>query len=162
MAMTTKKPARLPSQRIPPLALQSKQRARPTVPTPEPDLDPLGFAQVIAEISAQLEEAYYAQLRAFLRKFVLVEFEPAVRLRIRAAETAEDGPVTLPITLTIHPRDASGFPRLVGALETSFADPPPDEPDDAPEFGPYIVGMFGDKIPLDRLNQVRGRKGRRR
>ena len=85
----------------------------------------MGFAQVIAEISAQLEEAYYAQLRAFLRKFVLVEFEPAVRLRIRAAETTEDGPVTFLVALTVHPRDASGFPRLVGRLATPFEEPQP-------------------------------------
>jgi hypothetical protein len=32
----------------------------------------LGFARVLAETSAQLEEAYHAQLRAFLRKNLLV------------------------------------------------------------------------------------------
>ena len=149
MAMTTKKPAR-----------QSKQRARPPLQSQDPDR--VGFAQVIAEISAQLEEAYYAQLRAFLRKFVLVEFEPAERLRIRAAETTEDGPVTFLVALTVHPRDASGFPRLVGRLATPFEEPQPDEPPEAAEDGEYIRGLFGDEIPVSQLKQVRRNKGRRR
>lgn len=59
------------------MALTSKKRARPTIPTPKPDADPLGIAKVVAEISPRLEEAYRAWLEALLRKFVLVGLEPA-------------------------------------------------------------------------------------
>jgi hypothetical protein len=102
-------------------------------------------------------------LRAFLRKFDLVRFEPAVRQRIRAAETAPGGPATFLVALTVHPRDASGFPRLVGKLATPFEEPQPDEaPDAAEDGGEYIRGLFGDKIPASRLKPVRRSKGRRR
>ena len=115
MALKLKKPARLPSNRIQPLALRSKQLARPTIPTPEPDPDPLGLFPALSE---QLQQTYYAKLRAFQRKFDLVRFEPAARQRIRAAETPPGGLATFLVALTVHPRDASGFPRLIGRLPT--------------------------------------------
>jgi len=110
----------------------------------------------------QLQQAYYAQLRAFLRKFDPIRFEPAVRQRIRAAETASGGPATFLVALTVHPRDPSGFPRLVGRLPTPFEAPQADEAPDVAEEGKYIRGLFGDKIPVSRLKQARRSKGRRR
>ena len=78
MALTTKK------------AATAKKLARPPIKPPNLDPDPLGFARVLAETSAQLEEAYHAQLRAFLRKNLLVGglASPAVEVcpsRMRAA-----------------------------------------------------------------------------
>ena len=157
MALKLKKPARLPSKRIQPLVLRSKQLARPTIPTPEPD--PLGLFPALSE---QLQQTYYAQLRAFQRKFDLVRFEPAARQRIRAAETPPGGPATFLVALTVHPRDASGFPRLIGRLPTPFEAPQADEPPDAAEEGKYIRGLFGDKIPVSRLKPAQRSKGRRR
>ena len=142
-----------------PLALRSKQLARPTIPTPEPDPDPLGLFPALSE---QLQQTYYAQLRAFQRKFDLVRFEPAARQRIRAAETPPGGPATFLVALTVHPRDASGFPRLIGRLPTPFEAPQADEPPDAAEEGKYIRGLFGDKIPVSRLKPAQRSKGRRR
>jgi hypothetical protein len=85
------------------MTLKSNKVARPPIKPPDPD--PAGFAQVLAEISVQLEEAY--RLRAFLRKFLLVEFEPAELQRIIDAGTAQEWPpVTLPATLTIYRCDA--------------------------------------------------------
>ena len=144
------------------MALIAKKVARPRVKPPNPDPDPVGLAQVLAETSAELEEAYQERLRAFLRKFDLVRFEPAVRQRIRAAETAPGGPATFLVALTVHPRDASGFPRVVGKLATPFEEPQPDEAPDAADDGEYIRGLFGDKIPASRLKPVRRSRGRRR
>jgi hypothetical protein len=153
MAMTTKKPARLPSQRIQPLALQSKQRARPPLQAPDPDADPLGFAQVIAEISAQLEEAYHTRLRALLRKFDLLRFVPALRRSISAAVTAQGGPVSFDVTLTFYPPDASAFALVIGELKPHTAErsakPQPAEPDD-PDYGPWITGLFGERVRMRR------------
>jgi hypothetical protein len=106
----------------------------------ETDLDPLGLFPTLSE---QLQQTYYAQLRAFQRKFDLVRFEPAARQRIRAAETPPGGPATFLVALTVHPRDASGFPRLIGRLPTPFEAPQADEPPDAAEEGKYIRGLFG-------------------
>ncbi len=139
----------------------AKKVARPRVKPLNPDPDPVGFAQVLAETSAQLEEAYQERLRALLRKFLLVRFEPAVLQRIWAAETAPGGSATFLVALTVHPRDASGSPRLVGRLATTFEEPQPEAPD-AAEDGAYTIGLFGDKIPASRLKQVRLRKRRRR
>ena len=118
---------------------KSKKVAQPPIKSPRPDPDPVGFAQVLAEISAQLEEAYQERLRAFLRVFHLVKFAPAVRQRIRAAETASGGPTTFLVALTVHRRDASGFPRLVGKLATPLDGRPPAEPPKAAEDGAYMT-----------------------
>src|SRR5271165_1084543 len=155
----TKKPARPPSKQTPPLALPFKPRARPPSRPTHADADPLGLFPALSE---QLKQTYYAQLRAFLRKFDPIRFEPAVRQRIRAAETASGGPATFLVALTVHPRDPSGFPRLVGRLPTPFEAPQPDEAPDAAEEGTYIRGLFGDKIPVSRLKPAQRSKGRRR
>ena len=92
----------------------SKKVARPTTRTPKEDADPVGFASVLAEKSAKLEEAYHARLRAFLLKFLLVKLKPAVRRRIIEAATAQGRPVSFDLRITVYPRDASGFARVVG------------------------------------------------
>jgi len=155
MALTTKKVATAKK------VAAAQKVARPPIKPPNPDSDPVGFAQVLAQTSTQLAEAYQEQLRAFLRKFDLVKFEPAVRQRIRAAETASGGPTTFLVALTVDRRGTSGFSRLVGRLATPFEEPPPDEPPKAVEDGKYIRGLFGDKIPLSRLKPARRSKGRR-
>ncbi len=67
---------------------------------------------------AKLAEAYHVRLRAFLRRFLLVSLEPAVLRGIVDAGTTHGGPVSFPLTITVHPRDAKGFARVVGKLET--------------------------------------------
>jgi hypothetical protein len=66
----------------------------------------------------------------------------------------------------VYPRNASGFFRVVGALKTPSADlwdeDRADEESDAPERGPYITTLFGEKLPASRLKTRRGRFGRRR
>ncbi len=95
----TKKPARPPSKQIPPQALPLKQGVRPPIKPRNPNADPLGLFPALSE---QLKQTYDAQLRAFLRKVDLVRFAPAVRQRIRAAETASGGPATFLVALTVH------------------------------------------------------------
>jgi hypothetical protein len=158
MTLKPKKPARLSSKMIRPLALPSKQRTRPPIKSKHPDADPLGLFPALFE---QLEQAYHEQVRALLRKFDLIKFEPGVRQRIRAAETASGGPVTFLVALTVHPRDASGFPRLVGKLAPPFQQPQPEQPPDAAEEEEYIDTIFGEKIPASRLKPGRRSRGRR-
>jgi hypothetical protein len=109
----------------------SKKFARPIARTPSEDADPLGFA-------AKLEEAYYAQLLAFLRKNLIVELAPAVLRRIADVGTEQGGPVTFPLAITVHPRDASGFARVVGELDRYYL--PPDFSAD-----PILPSLFPEK-----------------
>jgi hypothetical protein len=110
----------------------------------------MGFAQVLARMSAQLAETYPARLGVLLRKFLLVEFEPAELQSIVDAGTAQEWlPVTLFATPTVYPRDASGFARADGALEAPAkhsSEPQPDNPDD-PEYGPYSASPFARAGP---------------
>ncbi len=133
----------------------SKKSARPIARTPQEDADPLGFA-------AKLEEAYHAQLRAILRRNLLVRFEPAVLRGIGDGGTNHGGPVSFPATLTVYPRDAHGFARVVGELETPVAEltaeTEPDEQPDDPE-GVYITSMFTGK-PVWVARPKRGWRGR--
>jgi hypothetical protein len=122
-----------------------KKVTTPTTRTPDQAADPMGL---LPALCAKLAEAYYAQLRAFLRRFLLVRCEPpALQRRILDAGTAQGGPVSLPATLTVYPRDATGFAPVVVKLETPFPEPwdehRPDEQPDDPEYGPYINGLFG-------------------
>ena len=57
------------------MKLTSKKVARPTTRTPSDDPDPLGFGTKLAEIIAELKDAYHARLRAFLLKFLLVRLD---------------------------------------------------------------------------------------
>jgi hypothetical protein len=123
------------------MTLKSKKSARPIARTPKEDADPLGFA-------AKLTEAYHAQLRAFLRRNLLVGgLAPAVRRRIFAAVTARGRPVDVDFRITFYPPNASGFFRADGKLETSLAEISdehlPDQQPDDPEYGPWINGLFG-------------------
>ena len=141
------------------MTLKSKKVTRPTIRTPKEDADPLGFA-------AKLAEAYHAQLRAFLRRNLLVGgLAPAVHRRIFAAVTARGRPVDVDFRITFYPPDASGFFRADGALKTPPADlwdeDQPDEQPHDPEYGPWINGFFG---PVRARRPKRGwrRGGRRR
>lgn len=148
------------------MGLKPKNFVRPTSRTPHDDPDPLGFASVLAETSAKLEEAYHARVRAFLLKFLLVKLKPALRRRIIEAATAQGRPVSFDLSITVHPRDASGFARVVGELKTLSAElsdePQPDEESDAPERWPYITTIFGEQVPASLLKTGRRRGGRRR
>ena len=155
--------ARTPAeQEDPPLAARSKQLARPTTPNP----DPVGFAQVLNETSAQLEEAYQTRLRAFLRKFDLVRFEPAVRRSIFAAVTARRRSVSVDFRITFYPPIASGLFRAGGELITPVAElateTERDEQSDDPEYGPQFTGLFGEPVGMRRPKGGWDRRGRRR
>ena len=52
------------------MALTSKKRARPTTKSPNDGPDPVGFGTTLAQIIAELQDAYRARLHAFLRKFL--------------------------------------------------------------------------------------------
>jgi hypothetical protein len=137
------------------MALTTKKFARPTTTAPNDGPDPLGL---LPALSAKLKEAYYVRLRAFLLKFLLVRLEAAVRRRILEAGTAQGGPVSFDLRITVHPRDALGFARVVGALKTDE-----DQPDEQPaEDGPYINTLFGERVPVSHLKTGRRRFGRRR
>ena len=120
---------------------------------------------MLPALYAKLAEIYYAQLRAFLRRFVLVRFEPAVHRRVVDAGTNRGGPVSFPATLTVYPRDAKGFARVVGKLETPVAelgdDDQPDELTDDPE-GVYINSLFGKRVWVPRPKRGWRKLGRRR
>jgi hypothetical protein len=60
------------------MPLTSKKVSRPTTRSPNEDLDPVGFGTTLAEIVAELKDAYRARLHAFLRVFLLVRLAPAV------------------------------------------------------------------------------------
>jgi hypothetical protein len=139
----------------------SKKITRPTTRTRNEDPDPVGL---LPALHAKLAEAYYAQLRAFLRRFLLVRFEAAERRRIVDAGTIQRGPVSFPATITVYPRDAKGFARVVGRLETPPAelwdDDQTDEESDAPEQ--YVTTIFGEQVPASLLKTGRRRGGRRR
>jgi hypothetical protein len=140
-----------------------KKFARPPVQLPHPDPDPLGFGQVLAEISTKLAETYQERLDVLLSKYLLVEFEPAELQSIVDAGTAQEWPpVALPATLTVDPRDASGFVQVLGALETPSEERQFGQASNAAEDGEYINTIFGEKIPLSQLKPARRSKGRRR
>ena len=165
MPLKSKNPARPPLKTPQPMTLKSKKVARPITQTPHPDSDPVGFAGVLAQTSMQLEEAYHTQLRAFLRKFALVRFAPAVRRSISAAVTAEGGPVSFEVTLTFYPPDASGFARVDGALITPVAElaaeAEPAKPVDDPAYVD-VQGLFGQTVRMHRPAGGWRKRGRRR
>ena len=125
----------------------SKKVTRPTTKALNDDPDPVGFGTTLAEIIAKLKDAYRARLHAFLRVFLLVKLAPAVLRTIFDAATTQGGPVSFDLRITVYPRNASGFFRVVGALKTPVAelwdDDQPDEESDDPEYGPWINGLFG-------------------
>src|SRR5260370_15822406 len=98
----------------------SKKFVRPTTRTPSEDPDPLGFGRKIAEVYAELEHAYHAGLRTCLLKFLLVRLEPPVLRLIADVGTTLGRPVRFPLTITVHPRDASGFALVVGELDPFY------------------------------------------
>ena len=147
------------------MALTSKKRARPTTKSPNDGPDPAGFGATLAEIIAELQDAYRARLHAFLRKFTLVTLASAARRHIFAVVTAQGRPVSFDFRITFYPPDASGFYRAVGALKTPVAelwdDDQPEKEPDAPEQ--YVTTIFGEQVPASLLKTGRWRRiGRRR
>ena len=74
--------------------------------------------------------------------------------------------VTFELKIAVHSRSARALPRVVGELETSSAEAsdehlPHQQPDD-PGDGPYIVTLFGERVPVSRLKTKGRRFGRRR
>jgi hypothetical protein len=102
------------------MTLKSRKLVRPTSRTPKEDADPLGLFPALSE---QLKQTYDAEVRAFLRKFLLVGgLAPAVRRSISAAVTARGRPVRVDFRITFYPPDASGFFRADGELITPVAE----------------------------------------
>jgi hypothetical protein len=143
------------------MTLKSTKLAQPTSRTHNEEPDPVGFGTPLAEMIAELKDAYHARLHAFLRVFLLVRLAPAVLQSILDAATAQGGPVSFDLTITVHPRSASGFFRVVGALKPP-SDELSDEPlPDEPEY--YVHSIFSD-VPVRVGPPKRGRRrfGRRR
>jgi hypothetical protein len=143
------------------MALISKKRARPTSRTPREEPDPVGFGTTLAEMIAELKDAYRARLHAFLRAFLLVRLAPAALRSVLDAATTQGGPVSFDLRITVHPRNASGFFRVVGELK-----PPSDElsDEDLPDEPEYYVHSIFSKEPVRMRRPKRGwrRFGRRR
>jgi hypothetical protein len=148
------------------MTLTPKKVARPPTKSPNEDPDPVGFGATLAEMIAALQDAYRARTHAFLRVFLLVRLAPAVLRSVLDAATRQGGPVSFDLRITVYPRNASGFFRVVGALKTPSADlwneDQPEEQPDAPERGPFVTSIFGEKVPVSRLKTKRRRFGRRK
>ena len=69
--------------------------------------------------------------------------------------------VTFDIKITVPRRNASDFAPVVGELETPSAElwdeHSPDEEQDDPADGPYIVTLFGERVPVSQLKTRRRR-----
>jgi hypothetical protein len=145
------------------MTLKSRKLVRPTSRTPKEDADPLGLFPALSE---QLKQTYDAEVRAFLRKFLLVGgLAPAVRRSISAAVTARGRPVRVDFRITFYPPDASGFFRADGELITPVAELAPeaerDEQSDDPEYGPQFMGLFGEPVRVHRPKGGWGKRSRR-
>jgi hypothetical protein len=74
--------------------------------------------------------------------------------------------VTFDIKIADHSRNASDFAPVVGELETSPAELSdehrPDQEADDPDYGPYIFGLFGERVRMRRPKRGWRRLGRRR
>ena len=117
-------------------------------------------------LSAQLKQAYHAQLRALLRKFLLVGgLAPAVRQSIFVAVTARGRPVSVDFRITFYPPDASGFFRADGELITPVAElaaeAEPAKQVDDPEYVD-VQGLFGETVRMRRPKGGWRNRGRRR
>ena len=67
--------------------------------------------------------------------------------------------VTFDLKIAVHSHNASDFAPVVGALETSSAELSgeqlPDQQPDDPEYGPYFVGLFGERVRARRPKRAR-------
>jgi hypothetical protein len=93
--------------------------------------------------------------------------DPVGSARIYVEVDAGAGPqVTLDIKIAVRSRNASGLPRVVRELEPPSAELSdelsPDQQPDEPEGGPYVVTLFGQRVPVSQLKTRRRRFGRRR
>ena len=130
----------------------------------ETDPDPLGLFPALSE---KLKQTYDAQMRGFLRKFLLVGgLAPAVRQSISAAVKARGQAVSVDLRITFYPPDASGFLRADGELITPLAElaaeAEPAKQVDDPEYGPQFMGLFGEPVRVHRPKGGWGKRGRRR
>ena len=104
------------------MALTSKKRARPTTKSPKEGADPLGLLP--SRYIAKLKEAYYARLHAFLgRNHSSSDDSRRPRVGTSWRGHGPGTPVSFDLMITVYPRDATGFARAVGALETPVAEP---------------------------------------
>jgi hypothetical protein len=74
--------------------------------------------------------------------------------------------VTFDIKIAVQRRNASDFAPVVDDMETSSAELgdehlPVQQPDD-PEYGPYFLGLFGERVRMRRPKRGWRRGGRRR
>ncbi len=74
--------------------------------------------------------------------------------------------VTFDIKIATQRRNASDFAPVVGELETSSAELSdehlPDQLPDDPEYGPYFIGLFGERVRMRRPKRGWRKFGRRR
>jgi hypothetical protein len=74
--------------------------------------------------------------------------------------------VTFDLEITVRPGSARGTSHVPGAGETPCAaladEAEPDQQPDDPGEGPYIVTLFGKRVPVSQLKTRRRRFGRRR
>jgi hypothetical protein len=91
-------------------------------------------------------------------RFLVVELEAAKLKRVLDAGTKAKAPVRLRLEITVHPRNASGFPRVVGDRVSSIADIVEDTP-----FDPLANGLSigHPKAPV-RSAEVGGMRARAR
>ena len=112
---------------------RSKRFVRPTITPFGEDADSAGVARVFVEVDAGTGPGVH----------VTVDFKIAFR-----------------------PGSAGGTSHVAGARETPSAELSdeqlPDQQFDAPGDGPYIVTLFGKRVPVSQLKTRRRRFGRRR
>jgi hypothetical protein len=76
-------------------------------------------------------------------RHLIVELEPDALDAILDAATTQGGPVTVDLKVTVYPRDAKGFVRVVGEPEPS--DLPEDFSPIDDEDGPFHTSPFNEK-----------------
>jgi hypothetical protein len=144
-----------------------KHGARPTARTPLDVPDPLGFGTKLAEIIAEMQDAYRAPLRAPLHELLLVSFSPTLLRRMLDSPTARDCPVSFLAKTIMYPGDANGFCRAVGTLLRITGASPiaesDEQPDDDPEDPPFMTDTCRNPISKSDYEEgVRKSLGRKR
>jgi hypothetical protein len=150
-----------------------KHGARPTARTPLDVPDPLGFGARLAELVAEMQDAYQAPLRAPLHELLLVSFSPTSLRRMLDAHAARDRPAVFrdhPVgflaKIMMYPGDANGFCRAVGTLlritGTSPIAESDEQPDDDPEDPPLTTDTCRNPISKSDYEEgLRKSRGRR-
>jgi hypothetical protein len=144
-----------------------KHGARPTARTPLDVPDPLGFGARLAELVAEMQDAYQAPLRAPLHELLLVSFSPTSLRRMLDAPAARDRPFGFLAKIVMYPGDANGFCRAVGTLLRITALSPIAESDEHPddddsEDPPFMTDTCRNPISKsDYKEGLRKSRGRR-